>query len=194
MVKIVNKMRFPSIEYISTIKTSGTIGSSSKHLIKKCLKELEFTEPKIILEFGMGNGCITKELLKKVNQNTTIYSFETNPKFYNYAKNKFKDKYNLNIYNTSALNFDEVMKAHSINKVDYVISSLPISLFEEVDTNLLLHKIKNYLNVDGRFVQYQYSLKKHDLLKSLFNEVNLDFALWNLPPAFIYNCSITSSV
>ncbi|MBJ7880725.1 class I SAM-dependent methyltransferase [Gelidibacter salicanalis] len=187
-------MKISSLEYISTIKTSGTIGSSSKHLINKCLKGLNFNEPKIILEFGMGNGCITKEILKKVNQDTTIYSFETNPKFYKYSKNKFKDNCNLNIYHTSALNFDKVMKAYSINKVDYVISSLPISLFEEADTNLLLNKIKRYLSVNGRFVQYQYSLNKHGLFKSLFKEVKVDFALWNLPPAFIYNCRITSLV
>lgn len=187
------KMKFSCLEYISTLKTSGSIGSSSKPLINKCLKNLSFKGSKIILEFGMGDGCITEEVLKKTGKNTIMHSFEINPKFFSFCKNKFKDSGSIKLHNMSAIYFDKVLKENSIDKVDYIISSLPLSLFAKDDTDLLLKKIMSHLKTDGFFVQYQYSPNNRSLFKSMFKTVHEDFTLWNLPPAFIYSCRIDSS-
>lgn len=182
-------MTFSPLEYISTIKNSGTIVSSSKHLVKKCIKDVDFSKASVIIEFGMGDGCITQEILKKSKKDTLIISFEINPKFCAYCKEKFKNYSSLKIYNTSAFDFESVLLEHNISKVDYVISSLPISLFGKNRTLSLLENIKNYLDTDGFFIQYQYSLDYERFIKEVFTTVNRDFTLLNIPPAFIYKCA-----
>jgi phospholipid N-methyltransferase len=76
-----------------------------------------------------------------------------------------------------------------IEKVDYLISSLPLAILPKADLDVLFKKIPQYLINDGNFVQYQYSLNKYKFLKSVFNSVKLDFTPINLPPAFIYRCT-----
>lgn len=182
-------MTFLPLEYISTIKKSGTITSSSKHLVKKCIKNVDFRKASVIIEFGMGDGCITQEILKKSNKDTLVISFEINPKFCVHCKEKFKNYSSLKICNSSAFDFESVLQENNISKVDYVISSLPISLFGKSKTLTLLENVKSYLNPDGLFIQYQYSLDSERFIKEVFTTVNRDFTLLNIPPAFIYKCA-----
>ena len=53
-------------ESIKSMKTSGSIAPSSKYLIQKCLKNVNFDKAEVILEFGVGDGVITEEILKRL--------------------------------------------------------------------------------------------------------------------------------
>jgi len=181
-------VNFFSLEHINTFRKSGTVIPSSKYLIEKCLKQLSFKSTKIVVEFGMGNGCITQEILRRIDNDSVLFSFEINEKFCLQCSDKFSDHTALKIINKSAFEFSEVMRDYAIKEIDYVISSLPLSLFKENEIAILLKKIKTFLKANGSFVQYQYSLDKQKLIRNTFSEVELDFTWRNLPPAFIYNC------
>lgn len=182
-------MNLLSLEYINTLRKSGTIIPSSKYLINKCLEDLDLNSAKVIVEFGMGNGCITKEILKRSGNEAILISFEINKKFCSYCKNKFDGFSSLKIINESAFNFQSVLVENSITKVDCVISSLPISLFNEKDTLNLFNNVKKHLKKGGHFIQYQYTLDSEKLIKKTFNKVNRKFTFLNMPPAFIYKCA-----
>jgi len=177
-------------EAVSTFKTSGTVRPSSKYLINDCLKYLDFQEGQVVLEFGAGNGCVTQELLNRLPISSRLISFEVNPIFFDYCKKEFKNYANFTIVNHSAVAFEGVLKANAIEKVDYIVSSLPLTLLKEEDVIALLDKIPNYLKKEGYFVQYQYSLGKYRLLKQKFSRVNVDFTLRNVPPSFVYKCVV----
>ena len=174
---------------INSIKTSGTIKPSSKQLIKSCLKDIDFNKASTIIEFGTGNGCITQELAHQMQRHSQLYSFEINPEFHSYSKSRFAQHGNIEILKMSALDFDTVLEQQAIDGVDYIISSLPLTLFKDSEAQLLLHKVRQHLNEDGIFVQYQYNLSRYKLLKKHFNRVQLDFTMMNLPPAFVYTSS-----
>ncbi|KAA1241578.1 class I SAM-dependent methyltransferase [Aquimarina sp. RZ0] len=182
-------MNFSSLEYINTLRESGTVLQSSKYLINRCLKNIAFDKAKVIVELGMGNGCITKEILERCDNNTTIISFEVNKKFCSYCQNKFKNNLSLKILNKSAFDFQDILEQNNISEVDYIISSLPISLFDKNDTTKLLTNLKKTLKKEGHFIQYQYSLNHLKLIKNIFPKVTVDFTMLNIPPAFIYNCA-----
>lgn len=171
---------------INSLKTSGTIKPSSKYLIKSCLKDIDFEKAKTIIEFGTGNGCFTKELVSLMPTHCRLYSFEINPKFHSFSKNRFAQHQNVEIFNMSALDFDQILEAQNIDSVDYIISSLPLTLFKTTDAQILINKVRKHLKQKGLFVQYQYSLSRYSLLKKNFNNVQLRFTMINLPPAFVY--------
>jgi phospholipid N-methyltransferase len=175
-------------ESVASIATTGTIKPSSKYLIKNCLKNLVLPEADHIIEFGPGNGCITQQLAANIADSTHLYSFEVNPNFYAHCSEKFSAHDNVFILNESAFNFDTVLEKASIQQVDYIISSLPLALFDDSDIDVLLDKVHHYLKKGGIFIQYQYSLSMYKQLKRTFNVVKLDLTVRNLPPAFVYKC------
>ncbi|MGH1388034.1 class I SAM-dependent methyltransferase [Kordia sp.] len=175
-------------EALSTIKTSGTIKPSSKYLIDNCLKDINFKEAKTILQFGSGEGCFTAELLSRMSEHTELFTYEINSQFYTHCANRFLPQDNLHLLNSSALEFEEVLNKECINKVDCIVSTLPLALFKNTEVKNLLNKVYKYLNKNGVYIQYQYSLKSYRELKKTFDKVDLSFTLMNVPPAFVYTC------
>ena len=175
-------------EAVSTIKTTGTIKPASKFLIKDCLKDFDFSEKRVILEFGPGNGCFTSVLADRLNAESLLYSFEINDKFYQFCQRKFADRPNVHVLKISAFDFVRVLKENDIEQADYIVSSLPLALLKKEDIAVLLENVRKYLKPGGSFVQYQYSLGNYRKMKKNFEEVNLGLTVRNIPPAFIYRC------
>ncbi len=175
-------------ESIKNIKTIGTIMPSSRFLINKMLKDIDFNNAKIIVEYGPGNGNITKTILDKMHPKAQLICFEINEKFYNQLI-KIKDS-RLTIVKESALNVNEVINTKNVSNVDCFVSSLPLSLIPKEISLEIINKSKNLLTNKGLFIQYQYSINFLKDFKQIFHNKNVVLALevLNLPPAFIYKC------
>jgi len=178
-----------SLEAIKTIKKSGTVAPSSKFLVEKMTKPIDNSD-NIIVEFGTGNGVITEGILDKINQKSRILSFELNETMYQDALESLPNDQRLQLHNSSAFEFDKILAEEKIQKVDFFVSSLPLSLLKKADIHYLMNKVTGILSRGGMFIQYQYSLGKRDLLKDYFHCVRLGFTPLNLPPAFIYYCTM----
>ena len=179
-------------ESIKSIKTTGTIMPSSKYLIKKMLKNIDFSKAAVIIEYGPGNGIITKHLLEKMNINSKLICFEINDEFYKHLT-QINDK-RLIVLKQSAENLADVLDKYQIKETDYIISSLPLSIIpKDISLNILDLSKKNLKN-NGFFIQYQYSINFLKYFKQIFGENNvfLSFEILNLPPAFIYKCRKTN--
>lgn len=174
-------------EAVKNYKTSGTVTPSSKYLAKKMLKEINFSAAKVIIELGPGNGAITNTILNRIEPNTILICFEINDAFYKELK-KIKHP-QLIIIKASAENMREEIIKLGYDEVNYIISSLPLTIIpKEVSHNILLESYL-LLNNNGLFIQYQYSLTYYKKLKDVFgNNIQLNFEPLNFPPAFIYNC------
>ena len=125
--KPTNQMKLFTKEALSS-KQIGAIAPSSKFLAKNILKYVEFQENQVILEFGAGNGAITKHILNKLPSNSRLISLEINDTFLQHCQNRFANHNNFEIYNHSAIDFDMLLKKLSIEKIDYLISSLPLAI------------------------------------------------------------------
>ena len=68
-------------EAIKSIKTSGAFIPSSRFLVKKILMDIDFSTSEVIVEYGPGNGTITKEILKKLKPSAILICFEINETF-----------------------------------------------------------------------------------------------------------------
>ena len=77
----------------------------------------------------------------------------------------------------------------NLGEIDYVVSSLPLGIMDDDLVERILAASDDYLAADGMFLQYQYSLSRRDALERRFRKVRVGFALVNIPPAFVYECS-----
>ena len=62
--------------------------------------------------------------------------------------------------------------------------------FEAALVERILAMSKSCLAPDGLFLQYQYSLSQRAALERCFGDVRVGFTLANIPPAFVYECSL----
>lgn len=174
-------------EAVKSLKTSGTFIPSSRFLVKRILKNIDFSTSEVIVEYGPGNGIITKEILKNLKPNAILICFEINEKFLEELE-KINHK-QLVVLNSSAENVEEEIQKLGYQKVDNFVSSLPLAIIPKEISFSIVKNSSEVLNEGGNFLQYQYSTQFLKPLKTIFNDaVKLEFEPLNLPPAFLYNC------
>ena len=175
-------------QYIKNPKTVGAIAPSSKYLADKMVDEIDFSKAKCIVEYGPGTGIFTEKILARINSDATVVLIEINNEFYLNLRKLYGHKKNIIIINGSAENIDKVLKKHSINHIDYVISGLPFTSLPKEVSNCILSKTSSLLRNKGEFITFQYSLFKLNLFKEYFNKVNYRKVVRNLPPAYVLKC------
>ena len=175
------------IKALRNLRTLGSVAPSSPHLIKKMLADIDFSKEKIIIEFGIGDGCFTKEILKRLSPKGKLICFEIDKEFCQSARKKFKDDRFVMIEG-GAETLTEVLKAHHLTKVDCVISSLPLAILPKDLVISILSQVKTFLKKEGMYLQYQYSLANFKQMKKYFSVVKRKIEVLNIPPAVVYTC------
>src|SRR3972149_11687181 len=69
------------IKHIKNIRTSGTVLPSSGFLVKRLVECVDFANALDIVELGVGTGCVTRELLRRMRPDSRLVSLEINPTF-----------------------------------------------------------------------------------------------------------------
>ncbi|CAG5080129.1 Ornithine lipid N-methyltransferase [Parvicella tangerina] len=156
--------------------------------MRKMVKPIDFSKAKVIVELGPGNGIFTKGILERMSSDARLYSFELNETFYQHIKSELSD-HRLTLLNETAEKIGEVLQADNIEKADYIVSSLPLTVIPTEVKTRILDNAKAHLAEDGAFIQFQYTLNAKKLLEERFDDVKIDFTAANIPPAFVYRCS-----
>lgn len=172
-------------EAVRNFRSTGAIASSSPALVKRLVEKLPNDRPLNIIELGPGDGCVTRAILDKVHPGCKITAFEINPAFVKHLATISDPR--LRVMPVGAECIAEYFSAGS---VDYVVSSLPLSMIPKEIKADILEQACHALGPDGEFFQYQYALQDYSLLKDVFGRVSVSFTMANLPPAFIYSCMV----
>ena len=168
---------------VKNFRSTGAIASSSPALVKKLVSPLPVDRKLRIVELGPGDGCVTRAILSRVNAESELTAFEINADFV-HTLQAIQDE-RLTVVPQGA---EQLGRFFAAGTVDFVISSLPLSMIPKEIKSDILRQSQNVLTPQGRFYQYQYALQDYSLLKGYFNRVSISFTVANLPPAFIYTC------
>lgn len=177
-------------KHIANIRTSGTIMPSSRYLVHRLLAGIDFQQATAIVELGVGTGCVTREILRRMRPDARLVSLEINPVFIDDAKRQFPDP-RLSLRVACASDLRRVLDEAGIGQVDAIISSLPLKIMDDQLVDRILDVSRSCLRPDGRFHQYQYSLASYEKLAGRYAEVGIRFTAINTPPAFVYACTGT---
>jgi len=170
---------------VKNIKSVGALAPSSKYLVNKMLKQIDFSKKVSILELGPGTGVVTKQILSKITSDSNLICLELNEQFCADLE-VLKDK-NLQVIQGSAEDVATLFKNKSF---DYVISGLPLAIFKKESVNEILDGCVASLKEEGKYIQFQYSLASKKTLHRYFSKVDISLAPVNLPPAVVYTCSL----
>ena len=166
----------------------AAVAPSSKYAIKAILKNIEFGKAKNIVEYGPGNGPVTKALLEQMEDDSSLICIEPNANFYSFLGKSINDP-RLKLINDGAENIDFHLNKLAVRNVDYILSGIPFSLVKKEAKLSILEKTSNALNENGKFIVYQqYNWHMEKYLKKYFGNVSKQIELRNLPPTFIFVC------
>lgn len=170
--------------FLLSPKKIGSITPSSRFLIQALLEPIDWHKLSCIVELGAGTGVVTEEIERRRRTFCLPVIFEMDP----YLSQLLQKKYPTAEICSDASRLRMELKRLGMNQVSCVVSSLPFANFTLQERFHILQEIRQGLTSDGLFVAYQYSLQLKPLLEEFFQQIEVRFVPFNLPPAFVYIC------
>lgn len=174
-------------ESIRNLKTVGTVTPSSRFLCQAMLKGIDFSQAKLIVELGAGNGVLTRHILKKMDSDAVLLSFEVQANFCELLRKIDDDR--LVVIEDSAEHLADYLKQYNRVEADHIISAIPFVILPKELAKNIVSTCRDHLAADGRFAQVHYSTILKSLYDEVFPKVKINFTPLNIPPAFVFHCS-----
>ena len=165
----------------------GSIVPSSRFLIRQLLKPVDWSQARVIVEYGPGVGVITAEVLRRMRPDAIMIAIETNPDFVTYLRDSIKDE-RLHVVEASAESVDEILQRYGQSNASYAISGIPFSTIPAPVRERILQKTCEVLKPGGSFLVYQFSSKVLEDLQRIFRYVQRQFEPLNVLPAHLFFC------
>jgi phospholipid N-methyltransferase len=164
----------------------ASFAPSSRFLARMICKGIDYDRAKVIVELGAGTGPVTKELLRHAKPGTRVVVVELDPDFCQRLRAKFP---NADIVEGDAAHMDELLRERGIDKVDHVISGLPLPSFPPELRDSIISSAVRSLAPGGSFRQLTVMpLVYWKMYKRYFASVRFKMVPLNLPPAGVYVC------
>ena len=175
-----------TLAFTKNLLTTGAFTETSKNVEKEITRFISLDTSKLVVEFGMGHGNLTREILKNMCPESKLISFEVNKDFCSYVGDTISDN-RLTIINDSAVNFSKYLD----EKVDNFISSIPFSFLTKEETSIILNAAYTSLKSNSYFSQVLYTRFNFKKFQKIFDD-NEIINLGSFPTEYIYHCRKTS--
>lgn len=170
-----------SLSYAKNWLTTGAFVQTNRKVESEICKHIPKDENTVVVEYGMGYGNISRQILKQLPSTGRLYAFEVNKAFCDEVQKTIKDD-RLVIINDSAEN----LKLHVEGKVDVVISSLPLSLFSEEKRYRIMLNANDFLTDRGYLSQVLLTSLHRKVFLNAFGNCLL-VKLMSFPIYYVYH-------
>ena len=162
----------------------ASIIPSSKALVERVASKMDFREPRVIAEYGPGEGVHSREIARRMGPGSQLLLFELDPDLSRDLQRQFANDPRVHVIHGNAAQLPEELERLGIPSCDYIISGIPFSILEIDKKRALLQKTYDALEPGGRFIIYQVTneLRQH---ATLFRHAESEYFLQNIPPMFI---------
>ena len=158
-----------NIAFAKNLFVTGAFKETSRQVEIDICSHIPSGENKVIVEFGMGHGNITREILKSMSETSILYAFEVNKNFCNYVKETIQDE-RLLIINDGAQNLKKYLNVN----IDAVISSIPFSFFSKEKGLRILKDSYNLMYSGSYFSQVLYTKHNFKKFQQVFEECQIN--------------------
>jgi phospholipid N-methyltransferase len=163
----------------------GSVIPSSKLLIDKMLKPVDWKATRLFVEYGPGVGTFTRPILHHLGPDATLVAIDTNPDFTSYLQQSIDDP-RLIAVTGSAADVARILADRGLGKADYVLSGLPFSTLPPGVGEDIAEATASVIRPGGAFLVYQFSPKVKDFIDPHFERVERGFEWVNVPPATLF--------
>jgi phospholipid N-methyltransferase len=163
----------------------GSIIPSSRVLIERMLKPVDWESTKLFVEYGPGVGTFTRPILEKMGGDAKLIAIDTNPDFIKYLGKSIDDD-RLVPVTGSAADVEQIIRDQDFDHADYVLSGIPFSTLPPGLGDDIAQATSKVLRPGGAFLVYQFSPKVLNFIKPHFDRIERGFEWINVPPATLF--------
>ena len=163
----------------------GSIIPSSKVLIDKMLRPVDWTNTRLFVEYGPGVGTFCRPILEQLAPDATLIVIDTNPDFIRYLRATITDPRFVAVEG-SAADVERIVADHGHAHADYVLSGLPFSTLPPCVGPAIAAATARVIRPGGAFLVYQFSPKVRDFIAPHFGRIDHRFEPINIPPAQLF--------
>jgi phospholipid N-methyltransferase len=174
---------------ISHPRRVGAVWPTSRWAVRDLLDMGDLPQARTVVEFGVGTGVYTEEVLKRLHPEGTFLAFEIDPDLASAVAARLEDV-RLRVINDSAERVDDYLEGA---KADFIISSVPFTSLPANMRHSLLEAARGALAPDGQMLVLQYSTTVLPDLERSFATIRRRFSPLNIPPAFLFACSTSDA-
>jgi len=159
----------------------GYVVPSSPSLTRQTARRLDFSTPRVVVELGPGEGCHTRQIVRRMCPSSRLVLFELDEHFVGHLREQFAGDKRVTVLHADARDLLHELEKAGIPRVDYIVSGLPFFLIKSPLKEELLGAISGAMDEKTRFVTYQVSLQLSGE-RHLFELDRREYCPLNIPP------------
>jgi len=163
----------------------GSAFPSSRFLVVRVLRQIDWPNTRLVVEYGPGVGTMTSEILKRLPRDGKLVAIEASDEFVEYLREGHPDP-RMIVVHGSAADVRQILRQRRLGSADAIVSGIPFTtLAAEVRERVLLES-KRALRPGGRFLVYQFTSAVRGDLERVFGRIERDREPFNILPATIF--------
>jgi phospholipid N-methyltransferase len=166
-------------------KMVGSIIPSSRVLIDRMLRPVDWGTTRLFVEYGPGVGTFTRPILELLGPDAKLVTIDTNADFTKYLSKSIDDP-RLIAVTGSAADVDKILAERGLGQADYVLSGLPFSTLPPGVGDAIAEATSRVIRPGGAFLVYQFNPKVKDFIEPHFDKIERGFEWINVPPATLF--------
>ena len=167
----------------------ASLAPSSPWLSRATVRNIDWATAKTVVELGAGTGPITKVLADLAPADCRVIVVERDPDFAKILHERFTHLANFDVVEGDVCNLKAILAERGIDKVDAVVSGLPVPSFPKPLQRELFRSIREVLTPGGTYSQItELPWVYWRFYSRFFEDVKFAFEPRNFPPAGAYYC------
>lgn len=158
----------------------GYLVPSSPILTRKTARCIDFSKPRTVVELGPGEGCHTRQIVRRMNPGSRLILVELDAHFAEHLEEQFAADPRVTVVHGDALHLPELLAKLDCTDPDYIVSGIPFTIMERGLREQIIASIARAMGPQSVFITYQVSL--HLAEHELFEMKRRDHCLFNVPP------------
>lgn len=167
----------------------ASLAPSSPWLARATLDRVDWDHARVVVELGAGTGPITRVIAERARPETRVLVLERDADFAHLLQQRFGHLAHFEVIEGDVRDLAQLLNDRGIERVDAVISGLPVPSFPK-DLQLdLFRVVRSVLAPGGIYSQItEIPWVYQGLYRRFFDEVRFHFEPRNFPPAGAYHC------
>lgn len=161
---------------------------SSKTLTRKVAERMDLSQPRVIVEYGPGEGCHSREILKRMAPGSQLILIELDDELVALLRKQFANRPEVTVIHGSAADILPILNQLGHQHCDYIVSGIPFSLLPPPIKSDILQSTCRALSPEAHsaFLVYQVTRELRDGGHcDHFSRCETEFCLMNFPPMWI---------
>jgi phospholipid N-methyltransferase len=172
--------------FIAHPRQVGAVLPTSRWAVRDMLDMADVPAAGLVVELGAGTGVSTGEILARLAPDARLIALEIDPQLARLLEERFPDP-RLQVVCDSAEHIEKHLEGA---RADVLVCALPFTSLEPGLRRRLLGLLPVTLAPNGTAVVIQYSPLIQGELRRLFPSVRRRISPLNVPPAFLFACSL----